>query len=403
MTHPVLRFFSSLRLTVWLLAASVLLVFLGTLEQVHLGILEAQRKYFESVIALWPYPREWPLGEWLQVVHLPVPGGYLLGPLLLVNLAAAHFRYFRPSWKLGGIVLIHLGVALLLLGQLATNLLQEESFVWIDEGGSKNYLTSFHEDEFVLVDRSAPATDRVISVPVELLEKGAVLDLPGTDLRLTVREFYRNALISRHGTGPGAGPTPIASHGWAPMLGLVVQETAPTFRQDDRNATTAIVELAGPDGPLGTWLVSTVFEGQLPPQTFEREGRAYQIDLRPRRTYLPYTLELLDFTHDKWPGTEIPRNYASTVRLRGAPDGEDRQTVISMNRPLRHGGLAFYQASFARQDTSSMLQVVRNPGWLMPYFACSLVTLGLLWQFGYALVAFLQRRNPSAPAAPCHA
>jgi hypothetical protein len=36
--------------------------------------------------------------------------------------------------------------------------------------------------------------------------------------------------------------------------------------------------------------------------------------------------------------------------------------------------------------------VVRNPGWLMPYVSCVLVTLGMLIHFGLHLATYLSRR-----------
>jgi hypothetical protein len=38
------------------------------------------------------------------------------------------------------------------------------------------------------------------------------------------------------------------------------------------------------------------------------------------------------------------------------------------------------------------LQVVRNPGWTLPYISCALVALGMLVHFGLHLVQFLMRR-----------
>ncbi len=52
--------------------------------------------------------------------------------------------------------------------------------------------------------------------------------------------------------------------------------------------------------------------------------------------------------------------------------------LIYMNQPLRYDGKAFYQASYGKGDTLSILQVVSNPGWLLPYISCALITLGLL-------------------------
>ena len=64
-----------------------------------------------------------------------------------------------------------------------------------------------------------------------------------------------------------------------------------------------------------------------------------------------------------------------------------------MNHPLRHAGETFYQYQFKTGDTGTVLQVVRNPGWLMPYIACAMVTLGLLLHFGISLVRHVWRSD----------
>jgi hypothetical protein len=66
-----------------------------------------------------------------------------------------------------------------------------------------------------------------------------------------------------------------------------------------------------------------------------------------------------------------------------------------MNNPLRYAGLTFYQSQMDRFDNPgfSGLQVVRNPSWLTPYFGCAVVGLGLLWQFLYHLIHFMNRRR----------
>ena len=69
-----------------------------------------------------------------------------------------------------------------------------------------------------------------------------------------------------------------------------------------------------------------------------------------------------------------------------------------MNQPLRYDGKAFYQASFGKNDTLSILQVVENPGWLLPYISCVLVRLGLLVHFGISLRRALRRRSAAVEA-----
>jgi hypothetical protein len=71
---------------------------------------------------------------------------------------------------------------------------------------------------------------------------------------------------------------------------------------------------------------------------------------------------------------------------------DDREVLIFMNNPLRYGGLTFYQAGFDNNDRTTILQVVRNPGWLLPYIACVMMGLGLCIQFGFGLRGFISRR-----------
>src|ERR1700675_1340265 len=104
-----LRLFASLRLTVVCLGFGMLLVFLGTLAQVHLGIHAVQARYFQSLLIFWSPPG----ASW----KIPIlPGGYLLGTVLLANLITAHATRFQFSRKKIGIILLHFGVILLLIG-----------------------------------------------------------------------------------------------------------------------------------------------------------------------------------------------------------------------------------------------------------------------------------------------
>ncbi len=63
-----------------------------------------------------------------------------------------------------------------------------------------------------------------------------------------------------------------------------------------------------------------------------------------------------------------------------------------MNNPLRHAGLTFYQAGFDNDDHTTILQVVRNPSWVLPYVSCVMMGLGLLIQFGIHLTGFVRKR-----------
>ena len=137
-------------------------------------------------------------------------------------------------------------------------------------------------------------------------------------------------------------------------------------------------------------------------------GHTYQVALRMKRYYKPYTISLIEFKHDLYLGTDVPKNFSSKIHLSDPARGEDRDVLIRMNTPLRYGGETFYQASFLPGDQSSILEVVRNPASVTPYLACSLVALGLVVQFLTHLFGFAKKQaqkartvpRPAMPAAP---
>jgi len=121
------------------------------------------------------------------------------------------------------------------------------------------------------------------------------------------------------------------------------------------------------------------------------------IELRFRRYYKPYRIKLLDFTHDRYTGTSIPKNFASRIVLSDVERGVEREVVIAMNEPMRYAGETFYQSAFKNNDQTTVLQVVRNPGWTIPYIAVLISALGMLLQFGATLLKWLRSRKSKAP------
>lgn len=390
MLIPLYRFFSSMRLSVYLLGFSLILVFFGTLDQVHFGIYETQRRYFQSIIAFWNYPGEWTFGNVLGFLVIPMPGGYLLGTLFLTNLACSHFKYFRPRLRNIGIVMIHVGVAFLLIGQMLIDLTQEDYQMWIDENGQSNYAESFLHNELIITETTGEEIDRVWSISDQFLKSGKVFEPGQLPFKVRVQQFMLNANIMQLEEGQTTGLLQ-TSRGLASSRRLGVFEAPPVYKQNERNVTTAVVELSDETGSIGNWLVSNVLTGRFQAQRFEVNDRSFEIALRFKRKYFPFNIHLNDFTHDRYPGTEIPRNFSSKVTVENRETGEQRDALIYMNHPFRYGGFTFYQASFAKNDTASMLQVVRNPGWMIPYLSCIFISLGLLYQFGWTLVIFAGR------------
>lgn len=441
-----IKFFVSLKLTVALLALSALLVFLATIDQVHLGIWAVQEKWFKSLIVSqvlgvdmtptwyagyfacvllalgavrligWRNTTVRELlclpafitfvalltGIWglhaLSGIHIPVPifpGGYFIGGLLLINLVAAHIKRFSFTWKKAGIQLVHGGLILLLLGELFTGLFQQEYQLRLDEGQTKNYSESWRRNELAVIDTTSANEDIATVIPEARLQRvGASVQSPALPFRLVVRDYFPNATLTMREEAPAAGGgTPnLATAGLGPRV--AVTPLPITYRHDQRNLPAAFVELIGPEGSLGTFLFSTML---VEPERITYAGREWALNFRFERAYKPYSLTLIEFTHDRYAGTEIPKNFSSRVRLRSQDGTDDREALIFMNNPLRYDGMTFYQAGFDNNDRTTILQVVRNPSWVIPYLSCLLMSVGLYWQFGWHLVRYSAGRGRSGP------
>ena len=375
----VLRFLSSLRLTTVCLSLAMVLIFIGTLAQVHLGIHTVQARYFGSLFLYWS-----PAGTGWKIPYFP--GGYLLGSVLLANLLAAHFYRFRLSWKKFGIITLHLGVILLLIGQLLTGLFAHETQMHLDAGQTLGYSEVTGKTELAVIDVTNPAFDQVVVIPEDVLARGGTIQQATLPFTLRIKQFMGNAQLVMRTQAPGAPPSP-ATTGIGPNV--VATEMPRTMRDDERDLSAAFVEIDAVGGPIGTWLVSNALAQ---PQGFEVNGRAFRLVLRQRRDYKPFSLSLIHFAHDRYAGTDIPKNFSSRVRLVDPERHENREVLISMNNPLRYRGYTFYQAAFANEDKTTILQVVKNPAMLLPYIACGLVALGLFAQFSMHLFGFIRRR-----------
>ena len=219
MTNQLFKFFSSLRLTVVCLAFAVVLVFLGTLAQVDEGLYQAQTRWFRSFFIWWgPQGSSW---------HLPIfPGGYLIGGVLLINLVAAHIKRFQFTWKKLGIHLTHAGIILLLVGQLATDVLSRESQMSFSKGETRRYSESLRNPELAFLTDAANATDdQVVAIPHARLKPGAEIQSDALPFTVRIQNYYANSALRRRGpmidTGTASGDPGHRSRGsgHAPVRG----------------------------------------------------------------------------------------------------------------------------------------------------------------------------------------
>lgn len=381
MLRKIVDLFTSLKLTIVCLAAAMALIFAGTLAQVHLGIHEAQQRYFQSLFVWWPAE-----GRGFKI---PIfPGGHLIGAVLLINLIAAHAKRFRWTWRKLGIHLTHAGLIIMLAGGLFTDLFAVESHMRLSGGETKNYSEDTQHMELAVIDTTDGDLDQVTAIPDTVLRHNRIITHWSLPFRIAVRNFYQNSRLKMLSEA-GNNIQSIANQGPGAMIAV---EPAPRATGvDERDVTSAAIEIIPNSGSsLGIWLVSDALGA---PQTFSYGGRSWMIAMRPARHYKPYSVTLQKFTHERYAGTEIPKNFSSRVTLIDPERSVNRDVLIYMNHPLRYRGETFYQAGFQPDDRATILQVVHNPSFIAPYIACVIVAAGLLVQFGYHLIGFSRQKR----------
>jgi hypothetical protein len=252
-------------------------------------------------------------------------------------------------------------------------------------------------------------------VSAKRLREGGVIQDDQLPFDVQVDDYMPNSLIKR--VDKGATNRATVGDGLR-FTAEPAREGAGVDSEQRIDLASAYVTLKkkGTDESLGTYLVSDWLSEipvvEQPDQKVTVDGKTYGISLRFNRTYTPYTFQLLEFHHDNYPGTKIPNNFSSQVRILDPEQHVDRQVNIHMNVPLRYqrtshepwwqlltkGQETYYQQGFTQDetqtvDTGTILQVVRNPGWLAPYLACTMVAFGMVLHFTITLIDFLRKRR----------
>jgi len=328
--------------------------------------------------------------------------------------------------KRAGIVLLHSGVGLMMFSELLVGTTAVESQMHIVEGDTVNFVQDIRTNELAVIDSSDPASETVVVIPQRFLKDGEKIENADLPFDIKVVKYLQNSNLDPVKSGvenPATAGLGLQMMAVEKPAGVGVSSDS---KVDDSAAYVQVLK-KGTSESLGTFLVSLVQSqfgesrersglsaAQLrsstgpfvlsvsEPVTVAVDGKTYELALRFKRTYKPYSLMLKDVRAEKYLGTETPKDYSSIVHLKktAADPSEciDRDDVrIWMNNPLRFDGETFYQSNvgvdpITRGETTG-LQVVTNTGWMIPYVSCMIVGVGLLYQFGIALLRFLNRRQ----------
>ena len=330
----------------------------------------------------------------------------LKGTVCGLVLLAGCWLVFR---KRAGIVLLHAGVGMLMVYEILVGLNAGtmEASMSIEEGQTAVYTTDIRSCELVIADLSDAKEDVETIIPGRMLEKGEKYDDKQLPFIVELLDYHPHSTLynkvakfnmSRPGMPAEEPKTPdLATTGLGKTFRIQPLETSVgTDTSGQVDTPSAYVRLVSRvDGKaLGTYLATTILTRS---ESFEYQGKSYELELRFRRSYTPYHVTLQDVQKNVYVGTDRPKDFRSIVTLvdTSREDAKPIDFEIWMNNPLRYGGFTFYQSNYDagggghREMTS--LQVVENEGWTIPYIACMITAVAMLFQFFQVLVRFLGR------------
>jgi ABC-type transport system involved in cytochrome c biogenesis permease subunit len=330
----------------------------------------------------------------LRIVWQLLQGG-VAGAVLL----AGSVLLFK---KRGGIVVIHLGVALLMIGELLVSLTAVEEQMVIVEGETANFTRESNKVELAIIDPTPEDHDDVVVVPGSLLRSGKPLFEPGLPFDIELIEYFKNARLREVVEGEVNKAT--AGIG----LRFVAEEIKGSSgaKMDAVDVAAAYVRLTPKDDPTkaAVYLLSqqfgdaSLFGGVSEdlPERLMVQGRPLLVSLRQKRKYKPYSITLNDVQKDDYLGTNTPMDYSSYISLNDpSRNVADEKFRVWMNNPLRYAGETFYQQGYTKLESGELttLAVVSNTGWMIPYVACMLALIGMVAHFLGTLRRFVNRRT----------
>lgn len=303
-----------------------------------------------------------------------------------------------------GIVVIHAGLLLLMIGELYTTYSAVEQRLFFFEGDTTQHTIDVNRVEVAFL---SPANDSdkqtVITIPANRLAVDGVLDVESTPFRVEVVAYYPNARLLNVRAGEKTLPN---TKGLAQSIfAESIPQVSGTDGGEVNSAAAYLRILDRNDNDLGTYLVAQRLYDldDIELDSVEAAGESWQVALRFKHFYKPYSVKLNSTDRTNYTGTDIPQAYSSNFRIVDPDNNVDATKEVSMNNPLRYNNETFYQAGHdtdaATGKKYSVLQVVRNTGWMIPYVSCAMVGIGLLLHFLGTFVGFVEKlainREPS--------
>lgn len=370
--------------TITLLLLGVLTWF-ATLEQIDNGLYPTLTKYFHwKALFLIPEVNG-------KMVPLPLPGGYWVSALLLVNMILGGIIRIRKGWRHYGNLIAHFGIVFMLLGGGVAHHFSERGNMAIGEGESSNTA----EDYFEYVVEVAEIIDGKAE-KIHVIRGKDIDDLEGARLRtFRLPEMPFDLQL----TGYMKNTVPVSATERAPAQqqeivdGYFLMEKPKLKKAEEAERYTAgcYARILGRDGSKSAPFI--LAGASFHPFAYRHENRIFTVDMRKRLWPMPFTVQLDKFTADFHPGTMRPAKFVSEVtRLE---NGGEAKVTIQMNEPMRYEGLTFFQASYGPPGAGpgekmySVFEIVKNPADKWPEYSLWIVSAGMLLTFLIKLGSFL--------------
>lgn len=397
------RWISGLGLATTLLVLLGVLTWLATLEMVDIGLLEVLRKYFNW--RAWYVLAKMPLPFTELKLVLPLPGGYWVCALLLLNLTLGGLLRIEWSLKSVGVMLSHFGILFMVAAGGVAQLYEKRGVMLLFEGQQADYAVSLFEPSIEVAEivdgkaagEVAVATSKELAGLAEADVRRIVF--PNKPFDLEVTGWLPNAVVRP--VGPDNGHRSV--DGWS-LTGV------PKEKEGELNAPACFARVVDRDGAKGEPFILAVPNWRTgldayAPQVIEADGRKFAVRLVKATIPVPFRVELDDAMAEFYPNSGKPAEYKSDIRRIGA-DGEPVPVRIEMNQPMRQGGFTLYQHTMNAGGMQrggrerSGFEVVSNPADQWPKYGLFIVTAGLLVHFVAKFAKFLTRATqPETPKA----
>lgn len=132
------------------------------------------------------------------------------------------------------------------------------------------------------------------------------------------------------------------------------------------NNSSKKVALYGKGGSNRGYITKTTFQGL----DFELQWGAKPISL-------PFSIKLLDFQLNRYPGSNSPSTYLSDIEIVDKDLKENKFYRIYMNNTLDYKGYRFFQSSYKQDESATILSVNKDPGKTPTYIGYFLLFTGL--------------------------